>query len=363
MKSTKYGIFVIVNCILGLGLALTFVSLQSPARAGQPQGNRPAAGAKDVDVTEIPGVIAAGAKWKLAWQDTSDNADGLVPTPDGGVIFGQEQGNKIGKIDKDDHYSVLVKDTNGTGGAAIDSKGRIIGVERSCFDPGGHADQCTVPGTITEYLPEKKVLADKFDGMEIGRINDAVPDDKGGLYFVTEGPLPNNPTHRPEATADKVFYLSAAGRVSLISGSIRPNGIIVSPDGKTLYVTNGGTIVAFDIQPDGTATNQRDFAKLENNGNGDGMTADSTGRFYVSTGPIGIQVFAPDGKYLGTIPTVRAVASLAFAGPDRKTLYAQGRGSLGPDGTEYKTPQGVRNNSKSIYKIEMIAQGIKGRAK
>jgi len=332
--------------------------------AGAQQRNSPrASGATDVTTTEISGVIAANMKWQLAWQDTTENADGLVATPDGGIIFGQEQGNKVGKVDKDDHYSALVKDTNGTGGAAIDAKGRIIGVERSCFDPGGHADQCTVPGTLTEFIPERKVLADKFGDLELGRINDAVGDNKGGLYFVTEGALANNPTHRPEATANKVFYLSPTGKVTLISGNIRPNGIIVSPEDKTLYVTNGNVVVALDIQKDGSATNQREIAQLHDNGNGDGMTIDSSGNFYVSTGAVGIQVFAPDGKYLGTIPTPRAVASLCFSGPGKKTLYAQGRGSLGPDGTEYKTPEGVRNNSKSIYKIQMIAQGYMGRPK
>ena len=84
---------------------------------------------------------------------------------------------------------------------------------------------------------------------------------------------------------------------------------------------------------------------------------------YVSAGAAGIQVFNSEGKYLGTIPLPRDVASIAFSGPDKKTLYAQGRGALGPDGKEFKTPEGVRNNAKTIYKIQMIAQGFKGRAK
>ena len=345
----------IVISLLGFGLTFT--------ASAQQQSVPQSSGAKDVTITEIPGVIAADAMWKLAWQDTTDNADGLVGTSDGGVIFGQEQGHKVGKIDKDDHYSVLVKDTNGTGGAAIDAKGRVIGVERSCFDPGGHADQCSVPGTLTEFIPERNVLADRFGNWELGRINDAVGDNKGGLYFATEDPLANNPTHRPEATANKVFYLSPNGKVILISSNIRPNGIIVSPEDRTLYATNEKVVVALDIQKDGSATNQREIAQLHDNGIGDGMTIDSAGNFYVSTGAVGIQVFAPDGKYLGTIPTPRAVFSLCFSGPDKKTLYMQGRGSLGPDGTEYKTPQGVRNNSKSIYKIPMTAQGYMGRPK
>ena len=137
---------------------------------------------------------------------------------------------------------------------------------------------------------------------------------------------------------------------------------MLSPDDRILYVTNNTVIVAFDVKPDGTASNRRDFTKLQG-GNGDGMTIDAAGRLYVSTGAAGIQVFSPDGKYLGAIPTPRDVASVAFSGPDKKILYAQGRGALGPDGKEFRTPEGVRNNAKTIYKIPMLVPGFKGRAK
>jgi gluconolactonase len=136
---------------------------------------------------------------------------------------------------------------------------------------------------------------------------------------------------------------------------------MLSPDEKTLYVTNGGVILAFDIQSDGIVNNRRDYAKLEG-GNGDGMAVDAAGRLYVTTAP-GVQVFGPDGKYLGTIPTPRNPISVAFSGPDKKTLYIVGSGALGPDGKELTTPQGVRNNAKTIYKISMVAQGYRGRSK
>jgi len=89
---------------------------------------------------------------------------------------------------------------------------------------------------------------------------------------------------------------------------------------------------------------------------------DAAGRLYVSSGP-GVQVLGPDGKYLGLIPSPRPVISVAFSGPDKKMLYMVGGGALGPDGKELITPEGVRNNAKSIYKIRMLAQGFKGRAK
>jgi len=92
------------------------------------------------------------------------------------------------------------------------------------------------------------------------------------------------------------------------------------------------------------------------------MAIDSVGRLYGTSSP-GVPVFDTEGKHPGTIPAPRNVISVAFSGPDKKTLYVVGSGALSPDGKEFTTPQGVRNNAKTIYKIPMLAQGFKGRAK
>jgi gluconolactonase len=163
-------------------------------------------------------------------------------------------------------------------------------------------------------------------------------------------------------TVGGAYYVNPSGVVTSLGDNIRSNGIMLSPDEKILYVTNGAVILAFDVLSDGTVTNRRDFGKLEAGGNGDGMAVDASGRVYVTTGP-GVQVFGPDGTYLGLIPTPRAVISVAFSGPDKKTLYVVGSGALDPDGSEHSVPSGSRNNAKSIFQIPMLAQGFKGRAK
>jgi gluconolactonase len=301
---------------------------------------------RDVTVTAIPGVIAAGAKWRPAWQGT-DNADGIVGTPDGGLLFAQEQPSTVRKLDRNDNVSVYVKDTHGAGALAIDSHGRILAVERTCTDPGRGNAPCPEPTAIGVIYPEneRKVLADKYQGKPLGRLNDLVVDKKGTVYF----------------TVGLAYYMKSGGEVVSLGDNIRSNGIMLSTDEKTLYVTNGGVILAFDIHSGGAVDNRRDFAKLEG-GNGDGMAIDSVGRLYVTSAP-GVQVFSPEGKYLGTIPAPRNVISVAFSGPDKKTLYAVGGGALDPGGKEFTTPPGVRNNAKTIYKIPMLAQGYKGRAK
>jgi len=137
---------------------------------------------------------------------------------------------------------------------------------------------------------------------------------------------------------------------------------MLSPDEQTVYVTNGPVILAFDVQPDGSVTNRRDFGRLEGGGNGDGMAVDAEGRLYVTT-PAGVQVLSPQGKYLGLIPAPRALISAAFSGPDKKVLYVVGSGAQDPDGKEHATPAGVRNNAKSIFAIRLLAAGFRDRAK
>ena len=301
---------------------------------------------REVIVSGIPGVIAAGLRWSLVWQGT-DNADGIVGTADGGLLFAQEQPRRVSKLDTADKVSVQVEDTNGAGSLALDDRERIIAVQRTCTDPGLNAP-CTEPTKIAIIHPpkERKILADHFQGKPLGRLNDLVVDKKGGVYFTVGG----------------AYYVNARGDVSHVGENLRTNGIMLSPDERTLYVTNGPVVVAFDVQPDGKVSNQRDFAKLDAGGSGDGLAVDGVGRLYVTSNP-GVQVFSPEGKYLGLIPTPRSVISIAFSGRDKKTLYVVGSGAIGADGQEVVTPPGVRNNAKSIFKVPMLAEGFKGRAK
>jgi gluconolactonase len=322
----------LVCCVI----ASVFALAQAPAPGRLP---------RDVTVAAIPGVVAAGASWQLVWQGT-DNADGIVGTSDGGLLFAQEQPSRVRKLGTDGKDSIFLENTHGAGALAIDADGRILAVERTCTDPGlPPTPPCAEPTVVGVLAPERRTLADSFEGKPLGRLNDLVVDRKGRVYFTVGGAYSVNP----------------GGPVTSLGENIRANGIMLSPDEKTLYVTNGMTILAFDVRPDGAVTNRRDFGRLEGGG-GDGMAIDADGRLYVTSGP-GVQVLSPDGKYLGLIPTPRSVISVAFAGPDKKTLYVVGSGALDADGKEHATPAGVRNNAKSIFKIPMIAQGFKGRAK
>ncbi len=153
--------------------------------------------------------------------------------------------------------------------------------------------------------------------------------------------------------APAVFYIRPDSKVIKIADGIaRPNGVILSPDEKTLYVadTLGEAVIAFDVQPDGGVSNRRDFAKLAGvtkeatsacRSGADGLAVDEAGRLFVAT-QVGVQVFSPQGRALGTIPigVTGGPQNLAFAGADKKTLYVVGRGSMWKIATQTQGPKG-----------------------
>ena len=336
--------------------ALSAVCVCAQPGQGKGRGRGPAPAPvppQDVTTTAIPGVIAAGQKWKMAWQGEA-TADGMVGTDDGGLIFAQEQSNRIIKLDDKDNVTILLARSHGPGAVSIGANGAIYAVERSCTDPDAVTRAaCTEPTDIAVLTPERKVLADKMagDGAGLGRINDLVVAKNGWVYFTGTGALAMDPS----------------GKVTRIDQNLRTNGIILSADEKQLYVTNGGSIAVFDIAPDGKASNQREFGKLEGqNANSDGMTIDSEGRLYVTVNAgsmQGVQVLDKTGKYLGLIPTPRQVITLAFAGPGKSLLYIGGMGATSLGGGQIQFAPGVRATSMTVYKIPMLTSGFKGRAK
>jgi gluconolactonase len=306
------------------------------------------AGERTAEVTGIPGVVAAGAKWELIWAGFQ-TADGIVGTADGGVLFAQEQSDTIRKLDASGKEYIYVRDAHGPGAVSLDAEGRLFAVQRTCTDSARPFYQSCQELTMVAMLaPERRVLASSFaDGRTLGRLNDVMADGKGGAFFTSGG----------------AFHVSAAGVVTTVADQdIRSNGIMLSPDGKTLYVTNNTVVVAFDVQPDGTTRNRRDFGTLDGDMGGDGMAVDSAGRLYV-TAAAGVHVLSPEGKHLGVIPTPRRPIAVAFSGPNKKTLFVPQLGAVGPDGKAWTTPEGVRNTAMTIYKIEMLSEGFRGRPK
>ena len=306
------------------------------ARGGAPQGGGPAAAAApatfppppaEYTVTGIPGVIAAGQKWTKVWEVSGNNADGILADKNGDLLIAQNHNSAVVKLEKSSKASTVYKDTHTGGALSQNKKGALFIVERGLRQ------------NVSQLAPQRRVLADKLpngDPLDClgGVINDLTADSNGGVYFTMGG----------------LFHSDPKGIVTRYGENLGTNGVVLSPDEKTLYVTNGRTVAAFDVQPDGSLTNQRQFVELPS-GNGDGMTIDAQGRLYVTAGPA-VHVVAPDGKLLGTIPAPYGLITAAFAGKDKRTLYAV-----------VSLIDPMRLQHAYVYSIPMSAQGYEGRAK
>lgn len=320
---------------------LVFASVAASAQSLLP-------GEREARVTAIPGVVAAGARWQIVWADFA-SADGIVGTPDGGVIFAQEQTDRVVRLDANGDEHTYIEHAYGVGSVSLDTRGRLFGVERTCTEPlNPELPGCNVLTRVVQLAPERRVLANSFaDGTPLGRLNDLITDGQGGAYFTVGG----------------AYHVSAAGVVRTVEDQdLRSNGIMLSGDGRTLFVTNRTAVLAFDVGRDGQTSNRREFGTLNGDDGGDGMAIDSEGRLYV-TGNAGVHVLAASGQYLGLIPTPRRPITVAFSGPQKRTLYVPQVGALGPDGQPWQTPEGIRNIAMTIYTLPMQAQGFAGRPK
>ena len=311
----------------------------APAAGGAPPAGAPAAAAAPAPapfppppasytVTEIPGVIAAGQTWTKVWETSGNNADGILTDTDGNLLIAQNHNSAVVKLDRSGKVTPVYSDTHTGGALAVNKKGDTFMVQRGLRQ------------NVTQMTPKRRILADKLpngDPLDCqgGVINDLTADSKGGVYFTMGG----------------LFHVAANGTVTRYGENLSTNGVILSPDEKTLYVTNQRSVAAFDVQGDGSLTNQRTFVELPSAG-GDGLTVDAQGRLYVTAGPA-LHVVSPEGKLLGSIPAPYSLITAAFAGPDKKTMYAV-HSMINPT---------TRFQSAWVFSIPMVAQGYKDRAK
>ena len=302
-----------------------------PAPRGAGRGGAPPAGPRDYRVSAIPGVVADGQRWRFLWQEAGNNGDGIVAIDTNGLLIAQNDNSQVISLDAAGRPTVVYSDTHTGGSLSMSKTGALFIVQRG------------LRTGILQLAPRRAVLADRYQGDVLdcmgGNPNDLTADSRGGVYFTMGG----------------LYYADPTGVVTKYGEGLATNGVILSADEKTLYVTNGPQLAAFDVRPDGSLANQRVFARLEGGGNGDGSAIDAAGRIYVTTNP-GVQVIGPDGMYLGLIPTPRPVISAAFGGADKKTLFVLARGATDASGNQVA-------NAAQVYAIDMIAQGYTGRAK
>lgn len=212
-------------------------------------------------------------------------------------------------------------------------------------EPSGHCNglmvvagqlyACAMDGQIRKYDPATggfSVLAENYKGTRFNACNDLVMDKTGGIYFTD--PRYRAPDPWPQGK-EAVYYLAADGTVTrLIEDRTAPNGIILSPDEKTLYVVPSmeEKMWAYPVEAPGKIGKGKVLcettqAEGKSNTGGDGLTIDTNGNLYITTG-LGLQVFSPEGKQLGIIPIPEHPANVTFGGPGNHTLFVTARKSL-----------------------------------
>jgi sugar lactone lactonase YvrE len=283
----------------------------------------------------IPGVLAAGQAWKVVWAWEGNNVDGPIAGENGTVLFANNDASNVMQMDPATGLAKVIHSNTNTGGAVSRSKNGALFVA-----------QRGLGSAIEQLEPQRKILAASFQGEPLecvgGVVNDLAADARGGVYFAVTG-----------AASSGVFYANGKGVVSQYGREIpAANGIVLSPDEKTLYVTNGAALIAFDVTADGSLANQREFGRLQGGTGGDGSAVDQQGRVYVATGK-SVDVFETDGKFAGTIPGPQGLHGTFFGGRDKKTLF----------GIVFYGGWGTPSARNRIIAIPTIAQGYTGRAK
>ncbi|MBN2636603.1 MAG: SMP-30/gluconolactonase/LRE family protein [Prolixibacteraceae bacterium] len=238
------------------------------------------------------------------------------------------------EMDPDGSYRYITQGKMQTNGLYPYKNGNLI----VCDMMGHRVVEMTTNGRVV------RTLVDSYDGKPIDGPNDIITDAKGGFYFT-------DPQFTMEAEKFQpgraVYYVNPEGEITRIvepNEFAMPNGILLSPDGKTLYINNcydneswypvdsekDNYIWAYDVNEDGTISNGRQFAQLfltdnvldrkAKSSSSDGMAIDMDGNIYVGT-YYGVQIFNSKGEFVGMINLPNFPVSLCFGDDDMKTLY------------------------------------------
>ena len=255
------------------------------------------------------GILAPGAKLeKLAGE--FQFTEGPASDRDGNVYFTDQPNDRILKWSVAGKLSTFKQPCGRSNGLCFDSQGQLWACaddknELWCIDPAG----------------ETTVVVKDYEGKLLNGPNDLWIRPDGGLYFTD--PYYQRPYWKrgPKEIDKECVYFLAPDRKELsrvVDDLKQPNGIIGTPDGKTLYVADIGAkrTYVYGIQADGTLANKQLFCQLGS----DGMTIDNEGNVYL-TGK-GVTVFDPAGKQVEQIDVPEGwTANVCFGGRDQQTLF------------------------------------------
>jgi gluconolactonase len=270
----------------------------------------------DAGEKAIPGIGPVGKVTKL--HTDFKFTEGPAADAKGNVYFTDIPAEKIYKVDLAGKLSVFTDKSKHANGLMFNAKGELVA--------------CEMDGQLVAHniaTGKTRSIIAKHNGKRFNAPNDLVIDKAGGIYFTD--PVFRAPKPLPQGKLG-VYYVTATGKVSRIIDNLpNPNGVILSIDEATLYVIPSGQadMMAYPITAPGEIGKGTVFCSLKQpkgkkNTGGDGLTIDSKGNLYITSG-LGLQVYNPEGKLLGIISLPETPANVTFGGADFRTLYVTAR--------------------------------------
>lgn len=236
--------------------------------------------------------------------------EGPAADADGNVYFTDQPNNKIWKYSVDGNLTLFMDNAGRSNGMYFDQLGNLL----TCADEKGE---------LWSISPDKDVtvLVKDFEGKRLNGPNDLWIDSDGGVYF-TDPYYQRDYWERTEKEIEeeRVYYLSPDRQSVVIVADdlVKPNGLIGTPDGKTLYVADSGgrKTYSYTVNPDGSLSGKTLFTEMGS----DGLTLDNHGNVYL-TGR-GVTVFDNSGTQIDHIPVPQGwTANVTFGGPDKQMLF------------------------------------------
>lgn len=242
--------------------------------------------------------------------------EGPSVAPDGRVFFTDQPNDKIDVWSEDGKITTFLSPCGRSNGTYFNKKGELV----ACAD---------LHNKLVAFTMDKKerTLVDGFDSKHLNGPNDLWIAPNGGIYLSDPYYFRDywEPGHQEIQDTRGFYYLSPDGKLTRVINDFKqPNGLIGTPDGKTLYVSDieDGKIWKYSIQPDGSLTNKTFFAPEGS----DGMTIDNQGNVYLTTKVV--SVYNPSGENIARIEVPEQPANICFGGKKRNILFITARTSV-----------------------------------
>jgi len=246
-------------------------------------------------------------------------AEGPVWSYDGYLLFSDTVVDKLRKLTPGSGDTVFAERAGGAIGNAYDMEGRLYTCEFR-------------ERRVTRTLKNGKieVLASRFEGKRFNAPNDVVVRRDGHVYFTDPAFGAQQDTR--ELDFYGVYHITPKGELEAIAKwKTRPNGITLSPNGRTLYVSDSDdrSVRAYDLDGKGIASKER-IVVDRIPGVPDGLRTDEKGNLYVAADKVYVYALSNNApaKLLGEVPIGETPSNLAFGDPDMETLYITARTSV-----------------------------------